>query len=63
MIGGGVRNTETRRERGKRAHMASSPQAEGRRTDFDDGEVAAGVNGGGDSGFSPARSNRVVAQS
>jgi len=46
---------------GKRSTTASSPPAKGRRTDFDDGEAAAGVNGGGGSGFSPVRCNRAAA--
>jgi len=43
-------------ERGKMEPTASSPQAEGRRTDFDVGEAAAGVNGGGGKLCSMARS-------
>ena len=50
-----------REREGKRSSMASSPQAEGRRMDFDNGKVAADINGGGGSSFSPVRSNKAAA--
>jgi len=53
---------ERERERGEKGNYGFITSAEGKRTDFDDSEAAADVNGGGGSGFSPTRSNRAAAR-